>query len=177
MTLLAQAKNDITVEETAYRSSISEATMQRIGSSINWINANAGTHLGDIISSALTLSQFQALRGTQWVLMDGADITGTDFANLTGITTLPNMVANEAFLGQRNAQAIGAYEANQNQSHSHTTSMQLYESSGGSARASGTDSPTGGGTAAGSTNNSGGTVARPNTYRVNFFIKVNDTPL
>jgi hypothetical protein len=46
--------------------------------------------LGDVRSSLLTEPQFQAINGTNWVLMDGSSVAGSDFATLTGITTLPD---------------------------------------------------------------------------------------
>lgn len=170
MAALPQVKNDIYAEETSYRASVSENTMQKIGASINWINHNAGEHIGDIISSCLTLVQFQAVRNNSWVLMDGSSIAGSDLAVLTSITTLPNMVSNEAFLGQKNAQSMFAYEASQNKAHTHSVEY-IDAGSGGVAQyqsgSYGFFSTTG---------SEGGTVARPNTYRVNFFIKINNNP-
>lgn len=170
MAALPQVKNDIFAEETSYRASVSENTMQKIGSSLNWINHNAGDIIGEIKASCLTLAQFQALKNNTWVLMDGSSIAGSDLAVLTGITTLPNMVSNEAFLGQKNAQAMFAYEASQNKAHVHSAIYIDYGSSGVDSDASGSYG------LFTTTGSEGGTVSRPNTYRVNFFIKINNNP-
>ena len=46
--------------------------------------------LGDFVySPMLNLSQFQALRSVKWVAANGANISGSDLAILTGTTTLP----------------------------------------------------------------------------------------
>jgi hypothetical protein len=44
--------------------------------------------------------KMQALRGTGWVLMDGRDVTGSQYAEITGETTLPD--ARGVFLRSKN---------------------------------------------------------------------------
>jgi len=46
--------------------------------------------VGSIIQSILTLAQFQAQAGTNWVLMNGASIVGSRLATITGWTNLPD---------------------------------------------------------------------------------------
>lgn len=67
--------------------------------------------IGSIQQSILDLSQFQALNGTDWVLMDGSDISGSALATLTGTTTAPD--ATGCFLRNAggDADAIGVQQA------------------------------------------------------------------
>jgi hypothetical protein len=44
--------------------------------------------VGDVKESMLTESQFQEVMGNTWVLMDGRDVSGSDYASITGNTTL-----------------------------------------------------------------------------------------
>ena len=60
--------------------------------------------VGSIVQSILTLAQFQAQAGTNWVLMDGASIVGSRLATITGWTNLPD--ASGKFL--RTAGSAGA---------------------------------------------------------------------
>jgi hypothetical protein len=90
MTDIIASKQNITVEETSNNSAISESTMTRIGGSINFINENAITQIGDIMPSILNEAQFQALRSTAWILCDGRSIAGSDLATLTGLTNAPD---------------------------------------------------------------------------------------
>jgi len=102
MTAISQAKATIQIEETISGAAPSEAILQKIGGSINWLNANAGTQLGDIIQSGLTEVQFQSLRGNNWVRMAGQSVAGSDYATLTGVTTLPNISKGEGLLVSTN---------------------------------------------------------------------------
>lgn len=178
MTLIPAERKEIHVEETSYKASISELTAQKIGASVNWVLANTSTQIGDIVPSALTQAQFQTLRGNNWVLMSGQSISGSDLAILTGITSLPNMVGNEAFLGQKNAQSMFAYEASQNKSHNHnvTGNSAISHQFLDYMNTGYTRDILYPGAAVFTSTSEGGAVARPNTVRVNFFIKINDNP-
>ena len=46
--------------------------------------------VGTIIHSMLTLTQFQSIYGTNWVLADGSDATNSMYALITGNTTVPD---------------------------------------------------------------------------------------
>ena len=46
--------------------------------------------VGDVKTSFLTLVQFQALMGPEWVLADGQDVTGSQYASITGLTVIPD---------------------------------------------------------------------------------------
>lgn len=50
----------------------------------------AGGHIGSVVSSVLTETQFQALHGTGWVLMDGRSCVGSTYATITGQSTIPD---------------------------------------------------------------------------------------
>ena len=47
--------------------------------------------IGAIFPSMLTEAQFQALNGTDWVLADGRSVAGTQYATITGSSTLPDL--------------------------------------------------------------------------------------
>ena len=53
--------------------------------------------IGDIQLSALSLSQFQDLRGPGWVLANGQSASGSQYQKITGKGTVPNQVS--AFTG------------------------------------------------------------------------------
>lgn len=46
--------------------------------------------VGMIVHSMLTEAQFQAINGTNWVLADGRDVTGSAYAQITLNTTAPD---------------------------------------------------------------------------------------
>ncbi len=46
--------------------------------------------IGTVVSSLLSELAFQNIHGTDWVLSDGQDVTGSDYAVLTGRNTLPD---------------------------------------------------------------------------------------
>lgn len=131
MTDITAAKSNISEEETSYKASISEATMQKVGASINWLNANAGTQLGDMIPSFLTETQFQSLRGTEWVQMNGQSIAGSDLAVLTGITTLPNMVDGGTVIQSDSDGNLATTSSGDNKQHTHSFSANLLTTSSG----------------------------------------------
>lgn len=198
MTDITGAKINITTEETKSAAAVSQATLQRIGASINYINANSSTQLGDVVSSALTVAQFQSLRGNNWVKFDGQDITGSDFAALTGVTTLP--LQN---LGGALKQAGGNIDllevgAGQNIQHRHyfgnSTTAKNYVSSGGNGTIFNDSDVVGGEPDTfHSQNNAGNASTTRNVYhgnevyeggstneasgiKLNFFIKINNEP-
>jgi hypothetical protein len=174
---LPNVREKITVEETSYRSGVSEATWQKIGSSMNWILDNSSFQLGDIIPSALTEAQFQAERGTGWVRMTGQNIAGSDLEALTGIQDLPDMVGNGAHLEQlESGNSMFDYFASQNKEHNHGNGAwnRVLRETGvntvGDIDASVNEPEV---TSSRVMTNNGGTVARPNSYQINFFILIN----
>ena len=47
--------------------------------------------IGDIKQSLLTVSEFGQIHSDKWVPMDGRDVTGSKYAEITGKTTLPDI--------------------------------------------------------------------------------------
>lgn len=49
------------------------------------------TILGEVKLASLTLSQFQSIAGTNWILANGQSSVGTAYETLTGNKTVPNV--------------------------------------------------------------------------------------
>ena len=140
--------------------------------------------IGMIASAMLTEAQFQALNGTSWVLIDGRSIAGSDYANATGITTLPD--ARGMVLRGKNSGgsargvradgsqnpdgdvALGTFQSDQLGSHVHGIAVQNGLGSGiqpvGAAGGSVSNWDTGA---------TGGNETRMKNITVNHFIKIN----
>lgn len=73
-------------------------------SGLRWGAAGGGSGsdlpVGSVVHSMLTEAQFQAIKGSGWVLMDGRDVTGSSYAGLVGNNTLPD--ARGLFLRAKN---------------------------------------------------------------------------
>lgn len=52
---------------------------------------NQMTILGEVKLAALTLSQFQTIAGTNWILANGQSSVGTAYETLTGNKTVPTV--------------------------------------------------------------------------------------
>lgn len=52
---------------------------------------NQMTILGEVKIASLTLSQFQAIAGTNWILANGQSSVGTNYETLTGNKTVPTV--------------------------------------------------------------------------------------
>ena len=189
----------IDTEEVKTGAAISEATQTKMGATINGIIDNRFSAVGDIVPSILTVAQFQALRGNNWVLMSGQNIAGSDLALVSGVTTLPNATTTRSFFRQTNDDVnLLGFETSQNLAHRHVlfnnipvtiTSPTIINSPTDYATAKldrssfndqdyqisrGPDpqpEPN-----AGRTSSEGGLEARPVNYQVNFFIKINELP-
>ena len=90
MTDLTSILNTIQIEETAYRDGVGKSVYTRIGETVNHFIDNIPQSIGNLQWSVLTEEQFQARRGTNWILCDGRDVTGSDYDTLTGNTTIPD---------------------------------------------------------------------------------------
>lgn len=80
--------------------------------------------VGTIIHSMLTTAQFATQYGTNWVLADGANVSGSLYHSVTGNTNIPDMRG--AFLRAKGATynpdgdlAVGTYTADKYASHDH----------------------------------------------------------
>lgn len=60
---------------------------------INSVDITPATtaQVGDVVQSMLTEAQFQAIRGTDWVLADGRTAAGTEYNSITGNANIPDM--------------------------------------------------------------------------------------
>ncbi len=121
MTDITANETKIQIEEAEYRRSVSKDVYRKLGGNINSLITKRSTQLGSIRTSLLTESQFRSLNGDGWVRMTGQSIVGSDLNALTGQTTLPDMVGNEAFLRSTNSSTVngGAFEEGQNAQHNH----------------------------------------------------------
>lgn len=136
--------------------------------------------VGTVLHSMLTVAQFQAQYGTNWVLADGSSCTGTKYASVTGATTLPDMRG--VFLrGKNNGStrnpdgdlALGTYTADKFAAHTH--SIDAFKGASGSTA---TNDPilydeSNVALNSFSTNSSGGNETAPKSVTVNIFIRVN----
>jgi hypothetical protein len=100
----------------------------------------SGSSIGDIRQSLLTESQFQALNGAGWVLLDGRSISGSALATLTGITTLPDG-RGVVLRGKNNGRststgnpdgdlALGFAQTDQNLAHGHEITSDAHTGGG-----------------------------------------------
>lgn len=146
-----------------------------VGNGTSWERID-GSGLGDVKMAMLTEAQFQTENGTEWILCDGRNITGSAFATLTGITTAPDFRGyfprgkdNGAGVNPDGDVALGTSHGDTFQSHTHTGTLQAI---GGIGPVDGG----GGGPEydfVGSTGSTGDNETRPKATIVNFFIKIN----
>lgn len=153
--------------------------------------------VGDIVSAMLTEVQFQALKDSTWVLMDGRDVTGSEYNTITGNTTLPDARGqhlrgenNGRVDGQENpdATALGGAQTDAMQGHNHLgtgagSNEFLYRRGANGIY----NDPFAGGTVydrntvtAGTETTNGvdgtpriGNESRPKSITINYFIKIN----
>lgn len=181
-------------EDVASSSSASEALLKKIGGAVNYLIQNSLDYVGKFESTGLTEAQFATLKGydhtqpeplKKWVLLKGQSIAGSKYAEITGKTTLPNAVSTGAFPGQASSEAqLLTYEESQNKAHNHSISFK--ESQEGYAHTEATAISLlksaqkyvkgwfAWATSAYSMSTEGGAVARPNTVRINWFLKINE---
>jgi hypothetical protein len=87
MTDIGDSTTPIQIEGATTRRPVSESLVQGIGGAINKLFKRPG--LGTIVSSALSLVDFQAENGPGWVLCDGSSIVGSDLHSTYGVTNAP----------------------------------------------------------------------------------------
>lgn len=92
MTDLVGARSIMQIEETDFRSAISEPLIKKIGSNINSLidSASEEFQVGTLFWAYLTLAQVQAALDNTWVLCDGANVAGSDLDTTYGISVLPD---------------------------------------------------------------------------------------
>lgn len=135
--------------------------------------------LGTIFSSLLDEAQFQAENGNCWVKMNSQSIVGSDLAQVTGMTTLPN--ANGRFLRNigGDAATLRSTQEDTFKSHDHGvyTSVNISQSyslnSGSGYNQIGNVGYTGAQDTISRTDFQGSSETRPKNLSVNMFIKIN----
>lgn len=137
---LPNSTSTIQTEATRFRSSVSEALAQQLGGAINYLLASI-LPVGSLIHAALTESQFQTLTSTGWILADGRNVSGSDYALVTGNSTVPD--ARGIYMrGKNNGRStgtgdtsgevgLGTYQADTFKAHTHTISATLLTDTGG----------------------------------------------
>lgn len=172
------------------------------------MNYSRGLPVGSIVHSMLTEAQFQAETREDWILADGGSVSGSRYTAITGNSNVPDL-RGIYLRGKNNGrsdgnedptgdQALGTFEADQNQVHSHgvtdpTHAHSIIREGGSSGSQETFDISTktpGNPHSYSSTNaqsnswlgfsstgitidNQGSNDARPNSVVVNIFIKIN----
>lgn len=147
--------------------------------------------VGTIIHSMLTTTQFASEYGDNWVLADGRSVSGTKYALVTGLGTIPDMRAtilrgkdNSRGLNPDGDLALGSYTADKFASHVH---QERYDNGSGSPTPAFTSVVAGGShtTIYGSdigltpsaiplnTSSTGSNETAPKSVTVNIFIRIN----
>lgn len=146
-----------------------------VGDGTAWKRLGSESQLGDIRASMLEEADFQTENGAEWILADGRDVSGSDYAILKQVTNVPDLRAvylrgkdNARGLHPDGEQALGSYQADQFASHSHSTGA----SNGGNWGKISGSTPDAWWTGS-STGSAGGNETRPKTVTVNYFIKIN----
>lgn len=188
-------------EETAYNDILGARLARKIGASLNGLidSFNNKVVIGAIQVSALTESLFQSRNGIGWVLMKGQDITGSEFHALTGISILPNAVDDEMIPRTKNngstrdpdgERSLLSTQGEMNKNHNHWitsrnistkdvfTAKEFGRFWDGFGRGSIAGSSQGDIYAGSTLPNQGisgafGGKARPESYGLNFFIRIN----
>lgn len=180
MSEIPASPKKIHLEEVDYKSGVSEATLNKIGGSINYI-LQAFFPLGSIIPTMLTEAQFQAEIGAEfgnWQLCDGGSAVGTAYETLTGFSVKPDLRGryprgkdNGAGVNPDGELALGAFQDDQLESHVHNHTHfredppfnldhHRWQRGPGDATLTTTTAAT------------GGNETRPKTTTVNFMIRV-----
>ena len=133
-----------------------------------------------IVPSMLTLAQFQAINGTTWVLANGASVSGSAYATITGNSTVPDLRG--MFLrGKNNGRAdtnedpggerlLGNLQNDELRGHDHARSL---VGIGGGTNQGPAFSGGGGFIGGNTTTVTSGAETRPKNIAVNYFIKIN----
>lgn len=145
------------------------------------IRANDGTlvgnaffAIGSVQQTFLSAIEFESLMGTDWVLADGRDVSGSRYETITGNSTVPDVRG--LFLrtvGGNADPAIGGTQADAIGAHTHP---QIALTSAGGSSGWPLANSTGGNSAEvadTANNNAAGVETRPVNITVNTFIKIN----
>lgn len=170
------------LEAVRFGSAVSEAVMSQVQGNLNYL-LGAVLPIGSVIYSMLDESQFQDLTSAGWVLADGRSCVGSDYALLTGNTTVPDgrgvvpRGKNHARSGSTGNSAgdlaLGTYQADQMIAHVHSTHYRIPTtgpggSDGGGDHNRGLQDITEDSGSAGA-----GTETRPRSLTLNAFFRIN----
>lgn len=176
------------VEAARFRAAVSESLLQGMQANINYLLANINP-IGTVVQSMLSEAEYQAFAGDGWVLMDGRDVSGSDYAVLKGVSTIPD--ARGRFLrGKNNGRSggtgnpdgdatLGDSQDDALASHNHNMSFNLTihrftRATGTGSGSANTYEDTGSGTAlTSSAASTGSNETRPRNITVNTFIRIN----
>lgn len=120
-------------EESNKDSVRSERYFQKVGANINGLLESAVFDIGDVTTSILNETQFQAANGTNWVECVGQSIEPSELSSLTGLAFAPDMrgrfamQVNEESTGVDPSRSLGSTQTNNNKTHTHD----LFSSIGG----------------------------------------------
>lgn len=152
---------------------VSESALIAMAGAINYSLKNKPA-VGDIMTSALDESTFQAQRDVSWKLADGRSVIGSVYQTLTGQTNIPDLRGvfprgkdNGRGINPNGDLAIGTYTADQFAAHHHQYQAPNGGSGGGSASGTTGQAPFT------NTTDTGGTETAPKSCTVNYFIKIN----
>lgn len=200
MTDVGYSKAKIQLESVQFRAPGSENALQEIGGAINQLLDNAPPP-GTIVYSLLDETTFQAQAGTNWVLAQGQDISGSRLAILWGINIVPDFrgvyvrgrnYARSTSTGNAAGDFVpGTYENDRTGIHSHTITsighthtlpnkgiakdndFSGYMHTGDPASAGPAGSASGGNTSLGATiDNSVGPESAPRSITMNCFLRI-----
>lgn len=176
---LSGTTQKVQIEQTQFRGPVSESLMQTMGGAINFLLETI-TPIGSIVPSMMTEVQFQAAASDRWILADGRAVPGTQYAALIGVN-VPDL-RGVALRGKNNGLtgshanpdgdlALGTYQDDQLESHTHTYLYYHFASLGddsSTAFAEVNKNPS-----TGTTDPTGGNETRMKNVTVNYFIRVN----
>lgn len=154
-----------------------------IGDGSSWRSLASESALGEVRSSMLTEAQYATENGAEWILADGRDVTGSDYATATGNTTVPDLRG--VFLRGKDHGtgvnpdgdlALGTFTDDKYEAHSHPYTDEGYPTFGTGA---GVPESTQGNqwfyqpnVYSRNTTPSGGNETAPKSVTVNYFIKI-----
>lgn len=136
MSNVASSRNKINLAETQYLAGLNESMASRFAAAINWIIDNiTNPAVGTITPSMMTLAQFQAVKGTTWVLADGQAVPGTLYESqiaasvpdLRGYYLRGKNNGRGDGLGATTEIGLGVASTHNMKQHTHTTSFVNYQ--------------------------------------------------
>lgn len=141
-------------------------TTTPIGCGVNHTNFEP---LGTIKMSFLSVAQFRAIAGTEWVIMDGNSIASSDLHTLTGMTTTPLPPDGSAMVQTDDDANLGDLTTGENKAHTHGVPASLNATAGSAGFAQKNSN-----TSTIYTASNGGANNLAAGVKVNYFVKINN---